>query len=408
MAENPDISGETPRPSRPVADSATKPFAPEIPPSKALKWFLLVALIISGASYVTNEWTELTTSQTQIHRTSKLQRVALGQAAYLDHLKAGDAAVAAQHYDQAVSEYRLALQNQNAAEGHEQLGKALLKMGDPQAAVAQFREAVGLDSNLTNVYLAWGQTLCSQGKPEEAAGVYQDGLKHSPNSGLMHYDLAVTLRQMQTNAQARSREAAAAGKWEEAQALDAQIKQWATNAAHHYAKASRNGIDSATFWFGYGQLLNEQGDYVQAQRCLARAASEDTNLSQAYFQLAVAEDHLGLCADAIAHYNKVLALSPDDPDTLNHLALLYVTTTNAEVRNAKMAVQLATRACETTAGQNARFMDTLARSYAADGDFLQAVTWEDKAMKRAMELNDDEQMREFQQRYALYLDRKTQ
>jgi hypothetical protein len=53
-------------------------------------------------------------------------------------------------------------------------------------------------------------------------------------------------------------------------------------------------------------------------------------------------------------------------------------------------------------------MDTLARSYAADGDFSQALTWEDKAMRRATQLSDDQQVREFQQRYALFLDHKTQ
>jgi tetratricopeptide (TPR) repeat protein len=408
MAENPDTSGQAPRPSRPVPDSAAKPFAPEIPPSKALQWFLLIALVISGAAYVTDEWTQLTSSQTQVHRTSKLQRLTLSQAAYLAHAKAGEEALAARQYEQAVSEYRLALQSRNDAEGHEHLGEALLKAGNPEAALTQFREAAGLNPNLTNVYIAWGQTLSSQGKPEEASVVFQNGLKYDSNSGFLHYELALTLRQLQTNAQARSRAAAAAGKWQDAQALDAQNKELATNALHHYARASRNGIDSATFWLGYGQLLNEQGDFPQAERWLARAVSEDTNLSQAYLQLALAEEHLGLYADAIAHYNKVLALSPDDAETLNHLALLYATATNAEIRNAKMAVQLATRACAAAAGQNARYLDTLARSYAADGDFLQAITWEDKAMKRAMQLNDDEQMREFQQRYALFLDHKTQ
>lgn len=408
MGENPDISGGTPRPSRPAPGSAAKAFAPEIPPSKALQWFLLIALVISGAAYVTDEWTQLTSSQTQVHRSSKLQRLALSQAAYLAHAKAGDEALAGKRYDQAVSEYRLALKSQNAAEGHEHLGEAMLKAGNPEPALAQFREAVGLNPNLTNVYIAWGQTLSSQGKPEEAAVVFQNGLKDHSDSGLLHYDLALALRQLQTNAQARSRAAAAAGKWQDAQALEAQIKELATNALHHYARASRNGIDSATFWFGYGQLLNEQGDYPQAERRLARAASEDPNLSQASFQLALAEDHLGQCAEAISNYNKVLKLSPDDPETLNRLALLYATATNAQVRSAKMAVQLANRACDAAAGQNARYLDTLARSYAADSDFLQAITWEDKAMKRAMQLNDDDLMRELQQRYALFLDHKTQ
>jgi tetratricopeptide (TPR) repeat protein len=407
MSENPNASGQTPRPSRPPPGSAARQFAPEIPPSKTLQWFLLVALVISGAAYVTDEWTQLTSSQTQVHRESKLHRLALSQAAYLAHAKSGDEALAAKHYDRAVSEYRLALESQNVPEGHEHLGNALLGTGNSDAALAQFREAVRLNPNLTSAYGAWGQTLCADGKLKEASGVFQEGLQHNPDSGLLHYNLALTLQQLQTNAQAQSRAAAAAGNGQDAAAQDAQSKELATEAVHHFAEAGRHGSSGAAFWLPYGELLIQQGEFAQAQKYLARATSEDPNLSGANFQLALAEDHLGRYADAIAHYNKVLALSPDDPETLDHLALLYATATNAEVRSAKMAVQLATRACA-AAGQNARYMDTLARSYAADGDFLQAITWEDKAMKRAMQLNDDEQVRQFQQRYALYLDHKTQ
>jgi hypothetical protein len=71
-----------------------------------------------------------------------------------------------------------------------------------------------------------------------------------------------------------------------------------------------------------------------------------------------------------------------------------------------MAVQLAARACDATGNQNARYMDTLARSYAADGDFFQAITWEDKAIHRAMQLNDQDAAREFQGRQAMLMDHK--
>ncbi len=73
-----------------------------------------------------------------------------------------------------------------------------------------------------------------------------------------------------------------------------------------------------------------------------------------------------------------------------------------------MAVSvLATRACDATTDQNAPFMDTLARAYAADSNFFEAITWEDKAVKRATQLNDHELAGELQARYQLYLDHKT-
>jgi tetratricopeptide (TPR) repeat protein len=120
------------------------------------------------------------------------------------------------------------------------------------------------------------------------------------------------------------------------------------------------------------------------------------------------ENQLGKYAEAIEHYRQVLTITPDDAATLNNLALLYATATTSELRTPKMAVQLATRACDATTNQNARYMDTLARSYAADGDFFQAITWEEKALHRARQLNDEELARELEARDALFLDHKTQ
>jgi tetratricopeptide (TPR) repeat protein len=386
---------------------AKKPI-PDVPPNKALQWFLLVALVITGSAYVVNEWVELTTSPTQVRGETKLQRLVRGQSEYLSHSQAGAEAFAKQHYDLAVSEYRLALQGQNNAAGHESLGRALLKQGNPEAAFAQFREALALDPALVSVASAWGLALAEVGKPEEAARIFQDALQRNPDSGLLHYNLATTLLQMRTDAEGRRRMAAAAGHSPEAAAAETEANGLAEEALRHFTKASRNKVDSPAFWCGYGQLLNQLGQHAEAEACLVRAVSEDAGLATAHFQLAMAEDQLGKYAEAIEHYRQVLTLTPDDPATLNNLALLYATATNAEVRSPKMAVQLATRACDATTSQNARYMDTLARSYAADGDFFQAITWEEKALHRARQLNDEDLARELQARDTLFVDHKMQ
>ena len=73
-----------------------------------------------------------------------------------------------------------------------------------------------------------------------------------------------------------------------------------------------------------------------------------------------------------------------------------------------MAVLLGARACDATMSQNARYMDTLARAYAADGDFFQAISWEDKAVRRATQLGDHDLMRELQPRFTLFLQHKAE
>jgi tetratricopeptide (TPR) repeat protein len=400
-------AGRGPHLSRPAAGSSSAQTVPDLPPSKALQWFLLLAFCISGAAYVVNEATELTTSDTQKHYDSRLRRQVQSQSEYLSHSKAGQEAFAKKRYDQAVSEFRLALQGQNNPLGHELLGRALLKQGNPDGAFAQFREALRLEPGLVTASSAWSLALLDEGKPDEASKVLQEGLKRHADAGLLHYNLATALLQMQTDAESRRRLAAAAGQAKDAVAADAESKSLGAEALPHFTKASRNGVDSSVFWCGYGQLLNQLGNYAEAETCLLRATSENASNAPAHFQLALTEDRLGKYGAAIEHYEKVLTLTPDDPATLNNLALLYATATNDEVRTPKMAGQLAKRACEATANQNARYMDTLARCYAAGGDFFQAIAWEDKAIHRATQLNDTELARELQARYALLVEHKT-
>lgn len=411
MADDPNKTGGAPEKAPAAAGSgATEFFAknpvPEIPPSIPLQWFLLGALVITGAAYVVGQWTDRTTSQMKAGQGTRLRRLVQSQSEYLAHCKSGDEAFAKKHYAQAVSEYRLALQGQDTAEGHQHLGQALLKTGSPDAAFAQFREALRLDPGLVSAASEWGLALAAQGKPQEASRVFKDALQRNPDSGLLHYNLGATLLQTQTDAQGRRRMAAAAGSTQEAQAADTEAKNLAEEALRHFAKASHNKIDSPAFWRAYGQLLNQLGRYAEAEPQLLRSVSEDAGLAEAQFQLAVAQDHLNKYAEAIAHYNKVLTLLPDDVETLNNLALLYATATNDQVRTSKMAVQLATRACDATGHNNTRFLDTLARACAADGDFFQAITWEDKAIQRARQLNDQDSAREFQARQALFMDHK--
>jgi tetratricopeptide (TPR) repeat protein len=412
MAGNPNIPGGTPPEQRPARAGEAKAAAtiaePPLPSSKPLQIFLLVAFVITGAAYVVDQWNEYRISQMQARHPSKLRRLVQGQNAFLAHVHTGDNAFAKKQFDQAVSEYRLALQGRNQAEGHQKLGQALLQQGNPEAAFAQFKEALRLNPRLTEVYSVWGQALIPQGKTDEAVRLFVEALHHNPDSGVIYYNLAVALQDKQRNVEAARRAAVASGRSEEANADAGEARRLATEALQHYTKASRMGMNSPAFWCGFGELLNQQGKFADAETSLTRAVAEDSSLTRAHTELALAQRRQGKFADAIAHYEKALTLTPDDPAILDNLALIYATATNSEVFSPKMAVQLATRACDATTSQNALFMDTLARSYAADGDFLQAISWEDKALHRAWQLGDHDLERELQARYNLFLMHKTE
>jgi tetratricopeptide (TPR) repeat protein len=408
---DPNTPGANPPDPRPastrVKEAAERGLShPGLPPSKPLQIFLLAALVVSGAAYVVDEWTELTTEDTLSKRPAKLRRLVADQSQFLTNTDLGRQAEAKKKYDEAILHYRRALLGQDNAEGRLNLGNVLLKQGNPDMAFSQFKEAIRLSPGLEAVYIAWGQALKLQGKTDEAVQLYQDALRHNSNFAQVHYNFAMVLEQQQQTAQAAQHAAELARQPQAAAKAAAEAQLFGSDAAKHYAAAERLGMNTPDFWCSYGTLLNKQGKLPQAEACLNTAVAQQPDLGAAQFQLAVAQDRQGKYADAIGHYEATLVSIPDDVATLNNLALLYATATNQEVRSSKMAVMLATRACDATTSQNARYMDTLARAYAADGDFIQARDWEDKAVRRATQLGDHDLLRELQPRFSRFVQHK--
>ena len=84
-------------------------------------------------------------------------------------------------------------------------------------------------------------------------------------------------------------------------------------------------------------------------------------------------------AEAAKWYRK--AADQDSRDGMNDLALLLVNSKNPTIRNPKEAVALATKA--TGKGDNATYLDTLARTYFETNQYRQAIEAERKAVALA-------------------------
>ncbi|HWD19594.1 MAG TPA: tetratricopeptide repeat protein [Verrucomicrobiae bacterium] len=380
--------------------------AADIPPSKPLQIFLLVALLVSGAAYVADEWTQLYAPHHE--RPDRLHRLVESRSEYPSHMEAGITALRNKQYDKAAEDFRLALQAQNSGEAHYNLAIAMLKLSRPEEAAAQFREAIKLNPHYTDVYLTWGQALLDEGKPDEAAHAFHEALRISPNSGAAHFDLALATLEEEKAAAAEQRSAETDGRSADAATAGAKVERWQTDALQQFAQAQRCGFDRSDFWLSYGRLLAALRKDAEAESYLRKATLDKPELAEAHFALAGVERQLGKEADAIAQYQATLALRADDPAALEGLGLLYATATNADLRSPKMAVQLATRANDATTAQNPRFLDTLARCYAADGDFLQAQNWEQQAIHRAEQIRDVPLLRELRPRATLFNQHKTE
>jgi tetratricopeptide (TPR) repeat protein len=388
-------------------EAAAKEKAPAPASSKILQVFLLLALVITGVAYVLNQWMDTATDEVKSHP-NPLRRRVENQNEFLTETDLGRKAEAKKQYTEAVAHYRRALLGEVNTEGRVNLGNALLKQGNPDMAFAQFKEAIHDDPGAEPAYLAWGEGLTLEGKLDDAIALYQDALRQNPKFAGVHNQFALALEQKQQAAEAAERTAAAAQQTAAADKSAAEAQLYGSDAVKHYAEAERLGFNTPEFWCGYGALLNKLGQYRDAMPRLSKAVMQKPGSGSAQFQLAIAQGHLGDYAGAIGHYEAALAALPDDPATLNNLALLYCTATNQEVRSSKMAILLATRACDATSSQDAHYMDTLARAYAADGDFLQAITWEEKAVRRATQLVDHDLLRDLQSRFNLFVQHRAE
>src|SRR5205823_4852564 len=90
----------------------------------------------------------------------------------------------------------------------------------------------------------------------------------------------------------------------------------------------------------------------------------------------------------------------DDPGTLDELAWLMVDP-ELPIRDPDLglAEKLALRANDITKGGEASILDTLARIYAAKGDFGQAVAYQSQAVEKA---DDDQSRTQFRKTLADY------
>src|SRR5690606_11943702 len=92
-----------------------------------------------------------------------------------------------------------------------------------------------------------------------------------------------------------------------------------------------------------------------------------------FYHRGLAHHGAGEYAKAITDYAAAIRLAPQIPDAYNDLAWLLATCPDPKIRNGKTALRSAQKACELAESPSWRFFDTLAASYAAAGEFAQAV-----------------------------------
>ncbi len=99
------------------------------------------------------------------------------------------------------------------------------------------------------------------------------------------------------------------------------------------------------------------------------------------------DSHLGFGnqAAAIADYEASLKIEPSVSEVQNNLAWILATSPDAHLRNAPRAIELAEAACAATAHGRPDLLSTLAAAHAEAGDFASAIAWSKKSVELADE-----------------------
>jgi tetratricopeptide (TPR) repeat protein len=169
-------------------------------------------------------------------------------------------------------------------------------------------------------------------------------------------------------------------------------------ARKEYDKAIKDYDEAIRLNPRFVKAFNYRGKAWQATKEFDKAIKDYNEAIRLDPQDPVAYNSRGTAMNALKEYDKAIndyeeairldqnntSLDDFDPNSgsyLSDLAWLRSTCPNNEYRDGKQAVRLAEMACKLTGWKNPSYLNTLAASYAAAGDFQQAIKHQNNALK---------------------------
>jgi tetratricopeptide (TPR) repeat protein len=137
--------------------------------------------------------------------------------------------------------------------------------------------------------------------------------------------------------------------------------------------------------YNLGGVLFQKGQLDDAVAHYTKALQLQPDFANAHLNLGAVLFRKRLLADAVAHWEKALAIAPQSTVTLNKLALILATCSDARIRNGSRAIQLAEQADRLSDRKSPAIVRTLAAAYAEGGRFTDAIDAAERAQELALE-----------------------
>jgi len=168
------------------------------------------------------------------------------------------------------------------------------------------------------------------------------------------------------------------------------------------AGPGRYDRDNARVHYSLGKAFDQKGLMNEAAFHYRKAVELWPDYADAQYNLGMALFREGHDDDAIACWQKSLAMAPRSPATLNSLAWVLSTSSDAQLRNGSRAVQLAEQANQLAGGTEPVFIRTLAAAYAESGRFKDATDTARRASELAVARGDSALASELRMDIDLY------
>jgi tetratricopeptide (TPR) repeat protein len=243
---------------------------------------------------------------------------------------------------------------------YEHRGELYRQKGDFSKAIEQLTKAIELAPDSIGTLLVRAGVYYEMKKPEKALEDIDAAIKLQPSLAQSHLMRAEVLAATDRLDQAISE-------------LEGLLKGSPGNAAllnrlgsfYLIAGRPRKAIDTAT------KIISKDSDNYPAIRFRA----------DAYL-------NIGKHVEAIADFERALALNKDDESLLNNYAWVLATSPDEKLRDGPKALKFATKAAEATKFETPHVLSTLAAAYAETGDYENAAKWSQKAVELSQKAVD--------------------
>ncbi|MBE9043862.1 tetratricopeptide repeat protein [Pleurocapsales cyanobacterium LEGE 10410] len=184
-------------------------------------------------------------------------------------------------------------QYSSEAQTHYNLAGNYAKQQQSQA-IAHYQQAIALEPQMVEAYLALGALLNRSGATDRAIACYLQGVKQKPDPKL-YYRLGNLYQQGQ---------------------------QW-SQAGVCYQKATQHATDYGAAYHELGEVWSQQQQWSQAVAAYRQAIKHQPDFSWSYNNLGYALIQLGQWTEAIPVYHQAIKLNPSFPWSYYNLAETY-------------------------------------------------------------------------------------